>query len=574
MNIHADKTQEYKNQSVANGVAQRKSSSETAFQFVDNRPETIVQRKLQETINSSSQSKQTAQLQTITDSYAAKQHQPLQKKENNTGLPDNLKSGIEHLSGYSMDDVKVHYNSDKPAQLQAHAYAQGTDIHLAPRQEKHLPHEAWHVVQQKQGRVKPTMQLKGKVNINDDKQLEREADVMGEKSYQFSSVPAIKSLVVQSFKSTSSMLVGAQLKLNPQNTIIQRQWDYSGEEPIYVDKKRQVTWHLTSDNHLWFEQTGQSNSYNFVGIENKASFAVWIMGRNAPLDLLAEEAKTAIEVPHSDQLLGKYHDAYKLYVYIIRISKLKWDDIKNKSPFKELGWKRIRIYDHYSKYVDKNIRKEDEGINAYYGPFYKIINPFLRAVRIAFGDQRYDEILAGDLGSDKAELIAILQTQRDKNKFNGDADEAMLLEMLASVKGATKEIEKNSEINPVNVSHVYRGDSIRTVARLGAACVFDPKDVDEKGELVVNKPYTQYQFVSTTVNKTIGPPASTGTLWNIKIGSHSTAQEGGLYSSEREVLFANKSVFFIEKIVTAARYKGDGVKLASGTKYVVYASQG
>ena len=67
-----------------------------------------------------------------------------------------------------MDDVKVHYNSSKPAQLQAHAYAQGTDIHLAPGQEKHLPHEAWHVVQQKQGRVRPTMQMKGGVGVNDD----------------------------------------------------------------------------------------------------------------------------------------------------------------------------------------------------------------------------------------------------------------------------------------------------------------------------------------------------------------------------------------------------------------------
>ncbi|HAP61901.1 MAG TPA: hypothetical protein DCR93_21180, partial [Cytophagales bacterium] len=36
----------------------------------------------------------------------------------------------------------------------------GTDIHLAPGQQKHLPHEAWHVVQQKQGRVKPTLQPK------------------------------------------------------------------------------------------------------------------------------------------------------------------------------------------------------------------------------------------------------------------------------------------------------------------------------------------------------------------------------------------------------------------------------
>lgn len=107
---------------------------------------------------------------------------PIQRKENTTGLPDNLKSGIEHLSGYAMDDVNVHYNSSKPAQLNAHAYAQGTDIHVASGQERHLPHEAWHVVQQKQGRVQPTRQLKGKVAVNDDTGLEREADVMGEKA--------------------------------------------------------------------------------------------------------------------------------------------------------------------------------------------------------------------------------------------------------------------------------------------------------------------------------------------------------------------------------------------------------
>ena len=40
------------------------------------------------------------------------------------------------------------------------------------------------MVQQKQGRVKPTIQLKGKVNINDDKALEKEADVMGAKAAQ------------------------------------------------------------------------------------------------------------------------------------------------------------------------------------------------------------------------------------------------------------------------------------------------------------------------------------------------------------------------------------------------------
>ncbi|MCC8199019.1 MAG: DUF4157 domain-containing protein, partial [Tannerellaceae bacterium] len=108
---------------------------------------------------------------------ARQPQQPVQREEkpNNTGLPDQLKAGIENLSGYSMDDVTVHYNSDKPAQLQALAYAQGTDIHIAPGQEQHLPHEAWHVVQQKQGRVQPTMQLQG-IQVNDDEKLEKEAD--------------------------------------------------------------------------------------------------------------------------------------------------------------------------------------------------------------------------------------------------------------------------------------------------------------------------------------------------------------------------------------------------------------
>lgn len=105
------------------------------------------------------------------------------ESSNNTGLPDGLKTNIESLSGYSMNDVKVHYNSPKPAQMKALAYTQGTDIHVAPGQEKHLGHEAWHVVQQKQGRVQPTTQMKG-VNINDNASLEREADIMGTKATQ------------------------------------------------------------------------------------------------------------------------------------------------------------------------------------------------------------------------------------------------------------------------------------------------------------------------------------------------------------------------------------------------------
>ena len=97
---------------------------------------------------------------------------------NQTGIPSPLKAGIETLSGMDLSDVRVHRNSDKPAQLSALAYAQGNDIHLGPGQEQHLPHEAWHVVQQRQGRVSETVQMAG-VGVNDDEGLEREADLMG-----------------------------------------------------------------------------------------------------------------------------------------------------------------------------------------------------------------------------------------------------------------------------------------------------------------------------------------------------------------------------------------------------------
>lgn len=97
---------------------------------------------------------------------------------NRTGLPSQLKAGIESMSGLDLSNVRVHSNSNKPAQLNALAYAQGNDIHLGPGQQQHLPHEAWHVVQQMQGRVKPTLQAAG-VPVNDDPALEQEADSMG-----------------------------------------------------------------------------------------------------------------------------------------------------------------------------------------------------------------------------------------------------------------------------------------------------------------------------------------------------------------------------------------------------------
>lgn len=153
---------------------------------------------------------------------------PIQQeiKPNNTGLPDNLKTGIENLSGYSMDDVRVHYNSDKPAQLNALAYAQGTDIHVAPGQEQHLAHEGWHVVQQKQGRVQPVVQLQG-AKINNCIELEHEAEVMGGSA------------------SSKQYLTQAQLKNTLHESVIQR---------------KEVNVRITGITHLVQKQEGQEDS--------------------------------------------------------------------------------------------------------------------------------------------------------------------------------------------------------------------------------------------------------------------------------------------------------------------------
>ena len=111
--------------------------------------------------------------------YATKQTEQgraSQKRTNKTGIPDSVKTRFEAMSGYSFDDVRVHYSSDKPAQFMALAYTQGNQVHIAPGQEKYLEHELTHVVQQKEGRVKPTFWMNN-VPVNDDKTLEREADI-------------------------------------------------------------------------------------------------------------------------------------------------------------------------------------------------------------------------------------------------------------------------------------------------------------------------------------------------------------------------------------------------------------
>ncbi|WP_196161551.1 DUF4157 domain-containing protein [Reinekea sp. G2M2-21] len=181
MHVHAAPSKEQAKQPPIKESSQTSVRESETFQFVDNRPAVSMQTSLAEMADNSLQGSHSAQLKTVADSHIANIPSPVQKKDNPNGLPESLKTGIESLSGLSMDGVDVHRNSDKPAQLNAHAYAQGTEIHVASGQDKHLPHEAWHVVQQKQGRVQPTINVGGAA-VNDNTQLETEADVMGAKA--------------------------------------------------------------------------------------------------------------------------------------------------------------------------------------------------------------------------------------------------------------------------------------------------------------------------------------------------------------------------------------------------------
>jgi len=112
-------------------------------------------------------------------------HLPIRPESAGRALPERLRRSLETLSGYDLSDVRVHADSVLPEQVGARAFAHGSDIYLEPGAEETLAHEAWHVVQQKQGRVRATRELGsaaqglGGTGLNDDGELEAEAEVMG-----------------------------------------------------------------------------------------------------------------------------------------------------------------------------------------------------------------------------------------------------------------------------------------------------------------------------------------------------------------------------------------------------------
>lgn len=123
------------------------------------------------------------------DDPTAFQHTAIASSGGRT-LPAPLRTQMESAFNASFANVKVH-EGNHVGSVGAIAYTQGNHVHFAPGQfnpntrsgQALLGHELAHVVQQRQGRVKPTTQVNG-LPVNDQSALEQEADALGQKAAQ------------------------------------------------------------------------------------------------------------------------------------------------------------------------------------------------------------------------------------------------------------------------------------------------------------------------------------------------------------------------------------------------------
>ena len=110
MNTHADKTQESKSWSAVKEASQKKSSGEAALQFVDNRPDAIAQRKLQDIANNGPQVKKITHLQGLAVNYSQRSNMLLgrdnwEKKPVQRVLQDNDKHRMPGNEDELRDDI-------------------------------------------------------------------------------------------------------------------------------------------------------------------------------------------------------------------------------------------------------------------------------------------------------------------------------------------------------------------------------------------------------------------------------------------------------------------------------------
>lgn len=112
--------------------------------------------------------------------------------EGGSKLPSTISEKFEAAFGSDFSSVRLHIDSDYAEQIGAQAFTYGEHIYFAPGKFnpsskngiRLIAHEIVHVLQQREGAVQPNMRM-GRLAINYDRRLEREADDFGRLAADF-----------------------------------------------------------------------------------------------------------------------------------------------------------------------------------------------------------------------------------------------------------------------------------------------------------------------------------------------------------------------------------------------------
>jgi Domain of unknown function (DUF4157) len=177
---------------------------------------------------------------------------------NQTGIPTPVLRKMEGFLGQEFSNVRVQTNSPSAVEIGAQAYTHGNQLHFAPGKfqpetatgQQLLGHELTHVVQQQQGLVKPTIQLKNGLIINKEASLESEADNYGRQiaNFQGNTFSNIRNI---------SNINKAQ---TPQQPVLQAAWEETTEIKKYNGEDVEVTW-INKGAKLTYQKNNQKE-YN------------------------------------------------------------------------------------------------------------------------------------------------------------------------------------------------------------------------------------------------------------------------------------------------------------------------
>lgn len=283
------------------GGAQRLAAADGRLQALSSLAKSAPTTRRLASLQAMADQSQTVQRMSETDEEEPAQLKARTSETHDGGMPTQLRAGVEALSGVSMDGVRVHRNSSAPAQVNAHAFAQGRDIHLGPDQEQHLPHEAWHVVQQAQGRVSVTADVNG-VGINDDRALEQEAGIMGQKAMSAplaDAVPTVSVSTSETFPTQPVMQrkISLQFNTEPPGGRHENKIGLGEDATVLSDKK--------TDHPVFTKESGPGTLAGQYFSANDQSGVVKFSVKNAAEDDMFKEHGTFYVVAPQEATMNK-----------------------------------------------------------------------------------------------------------------------------------------------------------------------------------------------------------------------------------------------------------------------------